>query len=251
MVEYLDPAIAGEGQAVDENGNTIGEWVVPAQATIPNYDGLRKSKKFGKYFQPYGTPSRPHQVFPAWLYHPKHEAVIVRNAGEALAKYGCSYRDTTREEQIRGFPPKVWDYSTQTAEQSGWRAVPYADKPHIDDSCKNVVVEPSKGPSQGELISSVVAAVVAQMQAKAAAGTNALAAANPADDPRYAEFLEFQKWKAAKSAEPSREPQPSLLHPDEEKRMLKEAAASRGIELDGRWSVERMKQELDKYEDAS
>lgn len=191
MVDYLDPAIAGEGQRVDEFGNTEGEFLPAAQAIIPQYEGLKKSKKYARYFLPYGTPQRPFQPFPAWLYHPKQAAVLARSAKEAKDKYGIEYRATTAEERARGFPQHIWDYH-----DTEWRAVAYASAAETNDAHKNVVKAAAGTPSQSEIIGAVVAAVMAQIEARGAPKTSALAGSIE-DDPDYAEFLRFKQFKSA------------------------------------------------------
>lgn len=228
-VEYLDPEIAGEGEAAEDWQPFV------AAPAIPTYKGI---KSILKYFPQFSGIPYKHKAFPTWLYHRSRPSVLARTA-EVAKNYGVTWRDATHEEKSRGFPAQIWDY----AEGCEWRTIPFSTKfnPLNPDTGKEVKLSPDKGPSQSEMISAVVAAVMAQMGGVAKG--NALATGNPAADPEYQKFLEFKKLQAVPATV---ETPPVALAPSEERELLVEAANSRGIKLDGRWSIDRIKQELDK-----
>lgn len=89
-IEYLDPEIAGEGESA--NNWQPGAWTnAPATADeeyqpdiepphINDYAAFKKHKHYRQYFRPYR-----YIPFPAWMYHAKHEAKLVKSKDEVLA----------------------------------------------------------------------------------------------------------------------------------------------------------------------
>jgi len=230
MVEYLDPEIAAEGESADAPWQPF-----IAKPVIPTYDGI---KSIRKYFPQYSGIPYKHKAFPCWLYHPTKAAVVVSSA-EKAKQYGAVWRQSTHDERTRGFPEYVWDYTGE------WRTMPFSTAPDVTVTGKNLV-NTERQTSQSDLIGSIVAAVTAQLAAKPQS-------APISADPDYAEFLAFKAWKASQhvNANPAK-PAPQVSTQAElgidEKSLLIEAAKSRNIDIDKRWGIDRIKQELDKFE---
>ncbi len=237
MPEYLDAEIANEGVYA------VAEWA-PAveEARIPTYKGI---KSIARYFPQFTGRPYQHQTFPCWLYHPTLPAKEVRDiytgedpprlikkASELAAELGCVYRQTTLEERAQGFPNHRWVYSGE------WRAQPYDVKfdPKNPGTGKNVIYG-TEHKTDGQN-SAMIAVAVAEALAKFGGGK----AAAPGVDPDYEEFQAFKAWKAAAMAGPN------ALGPEETDRRetLEISAKALGIKVDGRWSNERLKAEIDK-----
>lgn len=244
-VGYLDPEIANEGIAAD------AEWQPEmTPPNIPSYAGIKSIKKYFPQFT--GRPYQ-HKPFPAWLYHPTQKPKLVQTAEQANA-LGVQWRATTNEERAEFGVTHRW---SSTGE---WRARPYNTDfdPKNPGVGKNLVYGTmTPADAQSQMITSVVAAVMAQM-AKVAPTTA------PAADPEYVEFQAFKAWKALQSVdadpvapelteapveeiadEPEAEASNALLG-SSEKEILIKIANDRGLKVDGRWSAERLRAELEK-----
>lgn len=247
MVEYLDPEIANEGVSA------LSNWSPPLpEARIPDYKGI---KGIAKYFPQYSGRPYNHKVFPCWLYHPKLPARLiedqfvdgdpprlVKKAGEIAAELGCAYRATTFEERAQGFPLNRWVFTGE------WRNSPFTSKfdPKNPGPGKLYVKEKDRESGRADDIAAIVAAVLGALKT---GGPAILAEPTmPAD---VAEFEAFKAWKAAQAAQhaPIVEDAASLAateRADDAMEQLKIAAAERGIKIDGRWSVARIREELEK-----
>lgn len=234
MPEYLDASIANEGQSA--NGwNPDEEWQpMMAKPVIPTYEGL---KSIAKYFPQFSGIPYKHRVFPAWFYHAKEEPKLARTEAQATA-LGAK-----------------WDAEEHRWSCAGeWKSKPFprkfdAKNPGTGKSLVGAGMNETD--RQSTMIAAVVAAVTAQMGGKPAGATSALA--QPPADPDMAEFIAFKAWKALQAGEtPSSEPNEGAdavtanLPEADEKKLLLEAAAERDIKIDGRWSLDRIKAELDK-----
>lgn len=242
MVEYLDPEIAGEGESADAPWQPF-----IAKPVIPTYDGI---KSIRKYFPQYSGVPYKHRAFPCWLYHPTKDAMLV-SSPERAKQFGATWRQSSHDEKTRGFPDYVWDYTGE------WRAMPFSTKADVTGTGKNLIVTANQT-SQSDMIGQIVAAVTAQLALKPAQA-NALAPMS--SDPDYEEFQRFKAWKASKPVDglpvatpaaqqegtPTYDVLPPIA-PEEEKKLLIEAAKSRAIDIDKRWGIDRIKQELDKFE---
>jgi hypothetical protein len=240
MAEYLDPEIANEGVSAETS------WAPSvAEAQIPSYKGI---KSILKYFPQFSGRPYQHQTYPCWFYHPTEEPRLVQNimtgedpprvikrASELAKELGCVYRESTMEEKAQGFPANRWVYSSE------WRATPYHTKfnPLKPDTGKHVVSGKEPSMSQSDLIATTVAAILAKM----GNGT-------PETVPEHAsdkiEFEAFKAWKKSLAA-PEEEASNALSPSEEDVRSAFEAEAiSRNIKIDRRWSLDRLKAEIEK-----
>lgn len=244
MVDYLDPEIAGEGFAADS-------WTPPIpEARIPDYKGI---KKIAKYFPQFTGRPYVHQVFPCWLYHPTKPEILVhdiynsedpprliKKATEWAAELGCLYRNTTPAEREQGFPNQRWEYSGE------WRAKPFKAK---HDMSNKTLVSAQANPN--DAIAATVAAVLAQLgRANAPVG----APADMTADPKWIEFQAFKAWSEQQEKGGGEEhPTPTVgvanaLQPASamDKAKAIEEAEKRGVEIDRRWSADKIIAELAK-----
>jgi hypothetical protein len=182
---------------------------------IPDYSALKTNKKTKHLFA-----AHRFVPYPATLYHPTLPSVVVRNKSEHDAYL----------------------------EMGEWRATPYNVKVPAHGPGKTVVS--SNGPSQGGSTAELMAAILEQVRRQGASASTAPAMKQALHaDPEYAEFLEFKKWKEgqAKPAAVHAEPAPQDALPEaDQKAILVDAAKEKGIKVDGRWSLDKIKEALDK-----
>lgn len=254
----LDPEIANEGAKVIagdkiilSNGEQVAWTPPPEKLVMPD---LSNVKSLRHYFG-----QRGYQVYPAWLYNQDGRQALVKNAAEA-GEYGVVYRKATVDERNRYGLKDVWDWE----EGSGWRPNPWTDAkfdPKNPGAGKTVIYSaPDPKIAQHELVSALIPAV-------AAAVAQSLKASGPAapasvDGATWDEFLAFQAWKKAEEAvksvapevitEEIREDEPSghellnALSPEQDRILWEEEAKRIGVKVDGRWSLERLKSEVQK-----
>lgn len=210
-IEYLDPEIANEGLSADEAPDI-------EEPHINDYATLKKHKHYKHYFKPYIF-----QPFPAHIYHATEGEKVVGDAKTA-AQYGVSYN----KEDSHWVCEKDWKVKP---------VIPRKANPN--DTGKTLVGTTAQQSALGtnELMAQILQQILKGQGSVAPALATAIA-----DDKEYQDYLAFKKMKA--SAE-----KPILdaeLPPVDEKALLIEAAESRDVKIDKRWSIERIKTELDK-----
>ena len=237
------------------NGDVVAFTPPPAQLVIPDISSV---KSLRHYFGQKG-----YQVYPAWLYHPTEKTVLVKNSKEA-AEYGIVYRKTTPDERNRYGLKDVWDWE----EGSGWRPNPWVEAkfdPKHPGSGKNVVyAAPDPRIAQHDLVAALIPAVAAAVaQSLKATGPGAPASVDPS---QWEAFLAFQAWQEAQKAvtaavdaetseaaveEPSQEALlQNALKPEQDRILWEEEARRLGVKVDGRWSDERLRTEVQKAQAA-
>jgi len=257
-VGYLDNEIANEGMKVLHSDGEVVNWTpAPEKLAIPDFSQI---KSIRKYFNRTG-----HIVFPAWLYHPTEEAVVVKDREEALA-LGVFYRKATMEEKGRYGLTALWDWEPD----SQWRPIPYPSKRVIDPinpgAGKNYVHrEQSQAVAQHALVEALIPQVAAAVaQALRSSGPGAPAHVDPKD---WDKFLAFQAWQKTQAvvAElaqpelidelPGEEAEGGLdtmlyadtgLTHEQEMMLWANAAEQKGIKVDKRWGLDRLKAEVEK-----
>ncbi len=213
MVEYLDPAIAGEGIHVDAwkpggwtdapDGENI-EWQPDIEPPhINDYAAFKTHKHYGQYFRPHR-----YRPFPAWVYHPTLEPKIVKSKEEVEA-LGPEWSPTP--------PPK------RPIDMTGKSLPVKSDTQRLAE-----VIQASLGQRQGaavdpNMIGAIVAAVMAAVEAKSGAAASAA-------DPDPASLM----------------PSQGVQSPDDgiERQALIELADKEGIKIDKRWSTVKIKEAL-------
>jgi len=251
MVEYLSPDIANEGVKVTgQVPGTSFDADEPYQPMIepphiPDYKWINQKNPLAKYFpQISGVPYR-HRAFPAILYHPSGETKTVRTAEEA-ASLGCKclgpdegYRwQCDREWKSKPFPAHT---KFSAANLGAGKALP---PPSKEESIAAAVANALKGGANAvtDQVTMIVAAVVAAMKLQQAAP----APVAPAGAPTPAAVAAPAQENALGGA-PDPAPNPdTVLTKDEQKNLLLEAAKDKGVKVDGRWSIERITEELEK-----
>jgi hypothetical protein len=214
QIEYLDPAIANEGQSADNWSpgmawtnapSSDGEEYQPdiEPPHINDYAAFKKHKHYRQYFRPYR-----YVPFPAWMYHPTKEAKIVKSA-----------------EEVTALGPE-------------WRREPFTRK--IDMTGKSL---PVKSETQ-RLAETVASALAAQKQGASAIDPTSIAAVVAA----VMAALGPQAPQRAPSEATLGNAAPTLpLEAADEKlerTALLELAEKEGVKVDGRWSNDRIKKEL-------
>jgi len=254
-VGTLSPDIAGEGaKVIMSDGDVLSFNLPPPKPVMPDWSEI---KSIRHYFN--RTGFRP---FPAWLFHPTEQPRIVKDEFEA-AELGVCYREASMEEKGRYGRDHVWDWQ----DNSPWRPQPYAGTTKFNPSKleqgKNYVpTQQSQSSSNRELLNTVLPEVTAAVVAALKQGGSV----NPdkVDSKQWDEFLAFQAWKKTQEAIDEIAPvsfpaeldvedesivdSPVLtaLDPAAERAAWEAEAKSKGIKVDGRWSLERLKTEVTK-----
>jgi hypothetical protein len=257
--QALDAEIANEGgkvlagdKVLLSNGEQVAWTPPPEKLVMPD---LSNVKSLRHYFG-----QRGFQVYPAWLYHPTKPAVIVQNAKEA-AEHGIVYRQATVDERNRYGLKDVWDWE----EDSKWRPTPWSVPkfdPKNPGSGKTVIYSaPDPRIAQNDLVAQLIPAVAAAVaQSLKTTGPAAPASVDPAQWEAFLAFQAFQKAQevvTAVASEPHQEGQGgsdqtlfseggNALSPEQDRFLWEEEAKRLGIKVDGRWSNERLKAEVQK-----
>jgi hypothetical protein len=248
----LSSEIAGEGTKVLLSDGSFSEYTPPPEKpVIPDLSHIKSIKHL------FGV--RPYKVYPAWLYHPTDQPVIVRTDEEA-AKYGLGYRDATIEERGKYRVEKLWDWTDDTK----WRPEPWPgtlgfDKKRPGTGKTFVPEEIDPITARNALLDAVIPAVTAAVLA-GMKGNGPQAPAH-VDKSQWEAFLAFQAFQ--KSAEAIQEIKETIastpaavaeeeeipdnrIPPADERRLWEAEAERKGIKVDGRWSLERLKSEVEK-----
>lgn len=248
-VGVLSPDIAGEGAKVlMVDGEVITFNPSPPKPVMPDWSEI---KSIRHYFNRTGF-----KVFPAWLYHPTEQPRIVKDAHEA-AELGVCWREATIEEKGRYGLEHVWDWK----EDCEWRQTPFKTErkydPRKPEQGKEYIATPvAQATANRELLNTVLPEVTAAVVAALKQGGSV--APDKIDPKQWESFLAFQAWQKTQQAIDLIAPvignaaegnalAPTEPIPEENERALWEAEAERkGIKVDGRWSLERLKAAVDK-----
>lgn len=245
----LSSDIAGEGQKVLLSDGTVSEYLPPPEKpVIPDLSHIKSIKHL------FGV--RPYVTFPAWLYHPDESPVIVRSDEEA-SRYGLGYRSATDLERGKYRVEKLWDWTDDTK----WRPEPWPGTMPFDPKrpgTGKTFVKEDIDPivAQNSLLNAVVPAVTAAVLAGLKGGAAPSAPAH-IDQAQWEKFLAFEAFQ--KSSQAIEEVRATLSEPEEteeqmgakisaadERRLWEEEAERKGIKVDGRWSLDRLKSEVEK-----
>jgi hypothetical protein len=217
-IEYLDPAIAGEGLSANNwvpgawtNDPGLGEeWQPDIEAPrINDYAAFKKHKHYGKYFRPYR-----YVPFPAWLYHPTIEAKIVQNEAEVIA-LGPEWRRQPFALKI-DMTGKALPVKTDTQRLAEAITAGLAGKQTGPDS----MIDPT---TIAAIVAAVMAATQAQMQPAASVAAVPVSEGDPDSENSHVEST------------------PSV---SVERAAMIELAERENVKIDKRWSDERIKREL-------
>jgi hypothetical protein len=186
-------------------------------------------------------------IWPAWLYHPSKKPLLVRNAEEA-AEIGVCYRDATVDERGKYGRSHVWDWKDDCL----WRPNPY-DVGKIDPSNPGTGKTLSQPPANpivaqnamiADLVPAVAAAVVQSLKSSSSVAPENI------DKAQWEEFLKFQAWKKTSEATNALTSDNissfTFARDNQERILLEQEATRKGIRIDGRWSLDRLKAEVEK-----
>lgn len=245
-VGYLDPEIAGEGaKVITGDGEVLTFNPPPPKPVMPDPSEIKKIRHYFNRIYP------KTQVWPAWLYHPTEPPRIVKNADEA-AELGVCYRPTDADERMQFGLEYVWDWK----EDSKWRPKPYTAKRHYDpahpETGKEYIATPmAQSAANRQMLDQVLPEVTAAVVAALKQGGSV--APNKVDPKQWDEFLAFQAWQKTKEAidtidETTESPAGNALtaSPDQERAAWEAEAERKGLKVDHRWSLETLKERVQK-----
>lgn len=231
-IQYLDPEIANEGLRADMP--VEGQWTPGGEfqpfidpPVIPDYAFVKQKgmEHLRKLFPQHSGIPYVHQAFPVWAYH-KTEPARLLHTEQHATEHGMRYVKKT----------KSFDCTGEWSDEPFHVAKLNVDAPGAGKS----VAKPGGNASQADTIAAVVAAVMAQVAPKVTG--NALATVPQVSDPDYAKFIAFKEWLAQQGSQKA----PVQLSPDEEKAALVKIAGEAGVKVDKRWSIDSIKEALDK-----
>lgn len=250
-VGYVDAEIADEGQKVIMSNGDQVEWSAPApRPIVPDWSQI---KSIRHYFGRTG-----HQVWPAWFYHKTEAPRLMKDGHQARAELGIFYREASVEERGRYGVKAVWDWD----DGCEWRAAPW-EKPKFDPanpgSGKTYMPSaPNPVHAQNALLAELIPTVVAAVTT--ALKSNGPAAPATVDPAQWDAFLQFQAWQktqeavnavAAQGADEAASDEQTAnalnaLTPEQDWALWEEEAKRKEIKVDKRWSLERLKTEVQK-----
>jgi hypothetical protein len=268
-----------EGNKVLLSDGTEINWApAPPKPVMPDWSEI---KSIRHYF----NRSYKNNFWPAWLYnHETGEERVVKDADEA-ADLGVCYRETTADEQARFGQKYVWDWKDDTHWRPTPKPKQRAYDPRKPEAGKEFVATPiAQSAANRDLLNTVLPEVTAAVVAALKQGGNV--APDKVDPKQWDEFLAFQAWKKTQEAvnliaaddgameevksalsvadvEVERESQTDkyseqniqhlqeqnknvIIEPALERAAWVAEAKSHGIKVDGRWGVERIKEEIEK-----
>ena len=250
---YLSPEIAGEGaKVILSDGEVVSFNLPPPKPVMPDWSEI---KSIRHYFNRTGF-----RVYPAWLYHPTEQPRIVKDEHEA-AELGVCYREATTDEKGRYGKDRVWDWK----DDSVWRPQPYAGTAKFDpnkaEQGKVYIHTPqSQNASNREMLESVLPAVTAAVVAALKQGGSV--GPENVDKGQWDKFLAFQAWEKTQQAIDAIVPPTGAvedveekeveaitetgLPPEEERKLWEEEAVRKGLKVDRRWSLDRLRTEVEK-----
>lgn len=240
-VGYLDPEIANEGQKVIlSDGDIVGWTPPPVKPVMPDWSQIKSIRHlFGR---------TGHSAWPAWLYHPSEQPRIVKNQEEANA-LGVCFRKATDTERGRYGVTNVWD---NTDSESKWRSTPYErdlrfDPKKLGQGKTFYADAPNPAIAQNELVRMLIPEVAAAVaQALKSGGPSAPARIDAKEWEQFLAFKAYQKTVETVDAMAEKELQNPLAASGDDKTIWIEEAERRGVKVDGRWSLEKIKAEVEK-----
>lgn len=222
-VGYLSSEIANEGFKVSEG---VKEQWTPPQGP-PMTPDWSQFKSITKYFNRKGF-----EPWPSWIYHPTEPARIVKDAEEAR-HYGVIFREATQREISMGQPLPRYDIIGDT----DWRTQPYANTRKFDPrnpgSGKNYETpRPDYQQIQADQLGNLVRALK-EGGVKGGSGLDA-------------EAIAAIVAATVKAMSPAPAVQPMAAAEEDERAAWLREAEGRGVKVDKRWGVERIKAEIEK-----
>jgi hypothetical protein len=223
-VGLLDPEIANEGEKVVHlnHGEKSGFAPPPIKHVTPDWSEIKSIRHlFGR---------TGYDVYPAWVYHAETgEARLIQDHKSAM-ELGIYYRDASNEEKGRYGISAVWDWKPDC---------PWRPKPE-----KKVKFDPSN-PGTGK---TYVAPPVDHAAAQSAAMSELAKAIVGGNQSLLRELAGALKGLSENA--PAAGEQGNMLSAHTERTDLEKKATSLGIKIDGRWSAEKLRGEVDKAERA-
>ena len=255
QVGVLHAEIAGEGETVlMSDGSEVSWSPPPVQPVMPDWSQI---KSIRKYFGRKG-----HQTWPCWLYHPIEAPRLLKNEHDA-AELGVCYRDATADETARTGAKKVWDWK----DGCEWRPTPFPKDVRFDplNAGPGKTFQPAPvNPAVAQ--NAMVEALIPQVAAAVAQALKLAGPRSPAhvDPKQWDEFLAFQAWQKTQEVVkteavnalliPEIEDEPKAgtatdwdaENAEAELAAWRAEAEDKGIKIDKRWGLARLKEEVEK-----
>jgi hypothetical protein len=234
---------SGDHKVILSDGQEVQWNPPPPKPVMPDWSEI---KTIRHYFN--RTGFRP---FPAWLYHPTEQPCIVKDANEA-ADLGVCYREATVEERSKYGKQQVWDWQ----DDSEWRPEPWPGtmkfNPNKMEQGKTYVPTPvAQSTANRELLNTVLPEVTAAVVAALKQGGSV--APDKIDGKQWDEFLAFQAWKKTQEAidgitppSDAEKANSALAALSDERAAWIAEAERKGVKVDKRWSLDRLKSEVEK-----
>ena len=247
------------GQAVS-NPELLQEWsqensvdtnfnAPPLKPVVPDWS---QNKKLAKYFN--RPPSKA--MYPTWLYNHKTGESKIFETAEAAAEVGVSVRHRTEEEaQMYGGAGIVWNQGSEwkTAPAKGERVYD-PRKPEYGKEYQPAAVSAATSNRQ------MLTAVLPELTAAVVSAMRQEGIPKSVSDADIEEFLAFKTWKKTLEAaekisapwdvkeehEKAMETTMALEGVVDEKAAWIRQAEESNIKVDKRWSLERIKSEVEK-----
>lgn len=226
QVGNLSAELANEGIHVSEGAPE--SWTPPKKQDM--YPDWSQFKSIQKYFGRKGF-----QPWPAWIYHPTETAKIVKDADEAFA-HGIVYREPTEDEKFRGIGAS-YDF---IGEQK-WRTRPWKDPKFDPLNPDTGKIYESPRPDYQRSQHDMMRNLVEALREGGVKGGNGL-------DPEAIAAIVAATVKAMNPApvEPVHAAPIEVEAADQERDAWIREAEDRGVKIDKRWGVERIKAEIEK-----
>ncbi len=254
-VGALSPELAAEWDDINKVIGNESFAPPPPEPVMPKWDQIKSIRHY------FNRPKK-YYTWPAMLYnHKTNETTIVGSAKEAAA-LGVSERVRTADEEARFGKGNVWEWDSEGAWRPFPKVAPRTYDPRKPEQGKEyVAAQIPQATANRDMLESalpaVTAAVVAALKQSGSVNPNNI------DPKQWDKFLAFQAWEKTQEAidvvtAPEPEINVAAEHakameatmvlegvPEEREAWLTEAK-NRGIKVDGRWSLERIRSEVEK-----
>jgi hypothetical protein len=233
QVGFLDPSIDGGSQSA----NDVNFTPPPEKLVMPDWSQIKKIRHyFGK--------KNSTEFFPAWIYHKDTAEKRIVNSAKEAEELGIGFRATTEDEKTKFGGDYVWDWEDDCM----WRPKPGPQhnkfNPNKPETGKTVVW-PDRHQSP-----SVEATVAAVMAALKTAAPSAPASVKSEDWEEFQKYLAFKKasdiMAPAEKASDGGELNANALSHNQDRDVWIETAEERGVKIDKRWSIEKIKAAIEK-----
>jgi hypothetical protein len=227
QVGYLDPSIAGEGVSAMQHANRS-----PIRPVVPDWSVV---KPIQHYFWP-----KDHQAWPAWVFHKStpDQRIVDQKEAEEL---GLVWRATTPDERAKYRQNFIWEWT----DECDWRPEPGPQHLKPNPYSTGKIYEPPRntGPSTADLVAALTKALSDKLQPSQSSNEAIAVAVATAMKMMSEAKPALDKPETASDGNALND---SGMSADQEKDLWIEEAESRGIKIDKRWGVSKIKEAVEK-----